>query len=97
MSTPRGGQYQLTLSDGTKVWLNAESSITYPTAFIARERNVFITGEVYFEVARNASKPFKVHVAPSPAGGGEEVELSYKFLEQVSTSTLILMNNLLLH
>ncbi len=39
MSTPRGGQYQLTLPDGTKVWLNAASSITYPTAFIAKQKN----------------------------------------------------------
>lgn len=51
MSTPRGGQYKLILPDGTKVWLNAASSITYPTAFNARFRNVKITGEAYFEVA----------------------------------------------
>ncbi len=60
MSTPRGGQYQLTLPDGTKVWLNAESSITYPTAFIGKERSVSIKGEVYFQVAKDKSKPFKV-------------------------------------
>ncbi len=70
MRTPRGGQYQLTLPDGTKAWLNAESSITYPTTFTSNKREVSISGEVYFEVARNASKPFKVHVTPSPAGGG---------------------------
>ncbi len=51
MSTPRGGQYQLTLPDGTSVWLNAASSITYPTAFVNNVREVFITGEAYFEVA----------------------------------------------
>jgi len=60
MSTPRGGQYQLTLSDGTKVWLNAASSITFPTAFTGKDRKVFVTGEAYFEVAKNPSKPFKV-------------------------------------
>ncbi|MBO9572857.1 MAG: FecR family protein, partial [Chitinophagaceae bacterium] len=60
MSTPRGGQYQLTLSDGTKVWLNAASSITYPTAFNGNTREVKITGEVYFEVAKNKSRPFIV-------------------------------------
>ncbi len=74
MTTPKGGQYKLTLSDGTNVWLNAVSSITYPTAFKGQTREVSITGEVYFEVARNASKPFKVHVTPSTAGGGEEVD-----------------------
>jgi len=60
MSTPRGGQYKLTLPDGTEVWLNAASSITYPTAFVGNERNVSITGEAYFEVAKDKSKPFRV-------------------------------------
>ncbi|MEI9806805.1 MAG: FecR family protein [Bacteroidota bacterium] len=62
MSTPRGGQYRLTLPDGTEVWLNAASSITYPTAFTGNERNVTISGEAYFEVAKDASKPFHVKV-----------------------------------
>lgn len=61
LSTPRGGQYQLTLPDGSKVWLNAASSITYPTAFTSTERNVTIKGEVYFEVAKN-KKPFIVNI-----------------------------------
>ena len=60
MSTPAGGQYHLVLPDGTGVWLNAASSITYPTAFSGRERNVSITGEVYFEVTKNTAMPFKV-------------------------------------
>lgn len=60
MSTPLGGQYQLTLADGTKVWLNAGSSISYPTAFTSKDRQVNITGEVYFEVAHNTAKPFIV-------------------------------------
>jgi transmembrane sensor len=60
MATPRGGQYQLTLPDGSQVWLNAESSITYPTAFPGSERKVSITGEAYFEVAHNAKQPFRV-------------------------------------
>ncbi|MBO9572916.1 MAG: FecR family protein [Chitinophagaceae bacterium] len=60
MSTPRGGQYQLTLSDGTRVWLNAASSITYPTTFTEKTREVSITGEAYFEVKQDKSKPFFV-------------------------------------
>jgi transmembrane sensor len=60
ISTPRGGQYQLILVDGTKVWLNAASSITFPTQFNGAERKVEIIGEAYFEVAKNANKPFKV-------------------------------------
>jgi transmembrane sensor len=62
MATPRGGQYQLTLPDGSQVWLNAESSITYPTAFSGSERKVSITGEAYFEVAKNKAKPFRVDI-----------------------------------
>lgn len=60
LSTPRGGRYQLTLADGTQVWLNAQSSITYPSAFRGSTREVTITGEVYFEVAHNAAMPFRV-------------------------------------
>ena len=62
LTTPRGGQYQLVLPDGTKVWLNAASSITYPTAFSGTQRFVKITGEVYFEVVHNAKMPFVVKV-----------------------------------
>lgn len=60
MTTPRGGQYHLTLADGTVAWLNAASSITYPVAFAGKQREVEITGEVYFQVAHNAAKPFMV-------------------------------------
>jgi ferric-dicitrate binding protein FerR (iron transport regulator) len=60
LSTPRGGQYQLVLPDGSTVWLNAASSIRFPTAFTGNERNVEITGEAYFEVKKNAAMPFTV-------------------------------------
>jgi transmembrane sensor len=62
MRTPRGRQFQLILPDGTKVWLNAASAITYPTAFNGVTRNVTIEGEAYFEVAKDASKPFIVKI-----------------------------------
>ncbi len=60
MSTPAGGKYQLTLPDGTRVWLNACSSITFPVAFTGNERTVKITGEAYFEVAADKTRPFSV-------------------------------------
>ncbi|TCD25560.1 FecR family protein [Pedobacter psychrodurus] len=63
ISTPAGGQYQVTLPDGTKVWLNALSSLKYPTNFIGKYRTVELTGEGYFEVAKNKNKPFKLKTA----------------------------------
>lgn len=60
ISTPRGGQYEVVLADGSKVWLNAASSLRFPTSFTGKERNVELTGEGYFEVAHNASMPFHV-------------------------------------
>ena len=60
LATPRGGQYRLLLPDGSTVWLNAASSITYPTAFTGSERVVSITGEAYFEVIHNDRQPFIV-------------------------------------
>jgi ferric-dicitrate binding protein FerR (iron transport regulator) len=59
---PRGGQYRLILSDGSKVWLNAASSLRYPSAFTGKERSVEITGEAYFEVEKNTAMPFTVKV-----------------------------------
>lgn len=60
LTTPKGNQYQLVLPDGSKVWLNAASSITYPTAFTGDQRKVTISGEAYFEVAANTRQPFVV-------------------------------------
>jgi ferric-dicitrate binding protein FerR (iron transport regulator) len=62
VATPHGGQYQLTLADGSRVWLNAASSIRFPTAFTGRERIVEITGEAYFEIVQQADMPFRVKV-----------------------------------
>lgn len=70
MTTPRGGQYQLILPDGTKVFLNAASSLKYPTVFDQKERRVELTGEAYFEVAGNREKPFLVNV-----NGAQEIEV----------------------
>lgn len=70
ITTPRGGQYELILADGSKVWLNAASSLRFPVNFTGKERKVALTGEGYFEVAKNATMPFKVDVA-----GKGEVEV----------------------
>jgi transmembrane sensor len=57
---PRGGEFQLTLADGTRVWLNAESTIRYPAQFTGALRWVELTGEAYFEVTKNKERPFQV-------------------------------------
>jgi len=62
ISTPRGGQYQVALPDGSKVWLNASSSLHFPTAFLGKSREVEVTGEAYFEIAKDVHKPFYVKV-----------------------------------
>lgn len=61
IETPRGGQYQVNLPDGTRVWLNSESSLKYPTIFASANREVELIGEGYFEVAKDKTKPFIVH------------------------------------
>lgn len=62
ISTPRGGQYEIELPDGSHVWLNSASSLRFPTSFAGKERKVTITGEGYFEIVKNASMPFIVSV-----------------------------------
>ena len=70
ISTPNARMFHLVLPDGSKVWLNAASSIKYPTVFLGKERVVEIDGEAYFEIAKNATAPFKVKV-----DGETEVEV----------------------
>ena len=60
LAIPRGGEFCLTLSDGSRVWLNASTSIRYPVKFGPGERRVYLDGEAYFEVAKDAKRPFHV-------------------------------------
>ena len=91
INTPRGGQYRVTLPDGTKVWLNAASSLTFPAAFTGNKREVKIDGEVYFEVSPNKEQPFMVNV-----DGGSSVEVlgtsfnvnAYRDEENINTTLL---------
>jgi transmembrane sensor len=73
LTTPKGRQFQVVLADGTRVWLNASSSIRYPAVFSAQERRVDVTGEVYFEVAKDPHKPFKVSFSSKAAGNRQGV------------------------
>jgi len=61
ITTPNGGLYEVVLPDGSKVWLNSASSLKYPTVFKGKGRDVELTGEAYFEVAKNKNMPFTVH------------------------------------
>ncbi len=69
LTTPRGGEFRVTLEDGTEVWLNAESRLSYPQTFDAEERRVALTGEAYFKVAHDQQRPFYVE------SGGQEVKV----------------------
>ena len=60
LEIPRGGEYALQLADGSRVWLNAETRLRYPVAFAGTERRVELTGEAYFEVSKDATRPFIV-------------------------------------
>lgn len=60
LHVPRGKEYHLTLSDGTKIWVNAGTSVTYPVRFAAGRRQIFVEGEIYLEVARDTAAPFTI-------------------------------------
>lgn len=89
VATPRGGQYLVTLPDRTRVWLNAASSLKFPTAFTGDNRKVTLTGEAYFEVSEDKSKPFMVSV------NNAEVEVLgthfniMAYADEVLTTTLL--------
>lgn len=61
VTIPRGGEYRLELSDGTKVWLNAETELRLPVSFSGNTRDVYLKGEAYFEVKKDTNRPFLVH------------------------------------
>ncbi|EDM37762.1 putative anti-sigma factor [Pedobacter sp. BAL39] len=90
IETPRGGQFQLNMPDGTKVWLNAMSSFTYPVSFKGSVRKVTLKGEAYFEVAKDKHLPFIV------TSGSQEVQVlgthfninSYTDQEAIQTTLL---------
>lgn len=90
LTTPAGGQFNLILPDGSKVWLNASSSIKFPVDFSKAERKVYLTGEGYFEISKNKLKPFHVHF------GGQTIKVLGTHFnvntytdEPVSTTTLL--------
>jgi transmembrane sensor len=90
MHIPRGRQFQLVLPDGSHVWLNAASSIRYPTAFTGKERKVEITGEAYFEVAQDVSRPFRVRAGETEVDvlGTHFNIMAYEEENAVSTTLL---------
>lgn len=88
LTTPRGRQFNLVLPDGTKVWLNAASTITYPAAFNGDERVVELSGEAYFDVAANAAQPFVVKARDTKVRvlGTELNVMAYKEEEEMFTT-----------
>lgn len=90
LTTPRGGTYEVTLPDGSKVWLNANSTLRYPSRFSAKTRTVEVAGEAYFSVEKDAKRPFRV------VSSGQEIEvvgtefnLSAYDDEEVTKTTLV--------
>lgn len=90
LSIPAGGYYNITLSDGTIVWLNAKSSLKYPTEFTGKERIVELNGEGYFEVAHRKNQPFKVITAHQTVEVlGTHFNINAYHDEQSTTTTLL--------
>lgn len=99
LSTPKGGTYHITLSDGTKVWLNAASTLRYPTKFSGTDRVVELDGEAYFSVVPNANRPTPFKVLSQ----GQEVEVLgtefnvYAYPEEQTTKTTLLEGHVRVH
>jgi transmembrane sensor len=91
LSTPKGGQYQITLADGTRVWLNAASTLKFLSSFAGqKERRVELTGEGYFEVTHNAKQPFRVMSAGQIAEDlGTSFNINCYADEPLSKTTLV--------
>ncbi|HEY4287990.1 MAG TPA: FecR domain-containing protein [Puia sp.] len=90
LTTPRSGQYRLALPDGSQVWLNNVSSLRYPTSFFGKDRTVELTGEAYFEITKDATRPFFVKVKDQVI---EVLGTSFNIMaypEEGSTQTTIL-------
>jgi len=88
--TPKGVEYQLTLSDGSKVWLNADSKLEFPSRFSTKERRVFVSGELYFDVAHNKEVPFVVESKLSELRVlGTEFNIRAYDNENTTVSTLV--------
>jgi transmembrane sensor len=97
VTTPKGGQYQVVLPDGTQVWLNAASSLTYPVFFTGSKRVVKLEGEGYFEVAKNKTMPFHVET------GNQDVEVTgthfniNSYMDDSSINTTLLEGRVIIH
>ncbi|MES1160861.1 MAG: FecR domain-containing protein, partial [Bacteroidota bacterium] len=90
-AVPRGGnQQQFLLADGSKVWLNAASTLKYPASFTGKERKVELSGEAYFEIAKNMDRPFRIQIRDA---GIEVLGTSFNVMayedEPVSKTTLV--------
>jgi hypothetical protein len=90
ISTPRGGQYQVILPDGSKVWLNAASSLRFPTTFTGKERIVMLTGEAYFDIAPNRNMPFRVQAGDTKVEvlGTQFNVMAYENEDRINTTLL---------
>jgi len=90
LKTPKGGEYQITLVDGTRVWLNSASSLRFPSSFSGGRRQVILSGEAYFEVAKNAAMPFVVSIGQTEIKVlGTHFNVSGYNDDDITTTTLL--------
>jgi transmembrane sensor len=90
LATPNGGQYRLTLPDGTRVWLNAASSVQFPSTFSGSDRTVSIKGEAYMEIAPNAAQPFYINTPATRIKVlGTSININAYSTEEAEKTTLL--------
>lgn len=101
ITTPKGGQYEIVLPDGTQVWLNAASSLKYPISFTGTGRQVELTGEAYFEVAHDKTRPFRVVSSGVERGQMVEVLGTHfninAYNDEVTTKTTLIEGAVKIH
>lgn len=96
VTTPRGGQYEVVLPDGSIAWLNAASSLRFPIAFAGSERKVLLTGEAFFKITPNKNKPFRVEIrTPQQEDGGTVEVLGTTFNVNAYTDDALIRTTLL--
>lgn len=95
--TPRGSEYQVVLPDGSVVWLNSESKLRFPTAFSGGERRVQVSGELYFQVVKDSTAPFRVEVEDMYEVEVLGTEFNVRSYENLPSATTLVTGAVVIH